>query len=67
MHSSEDKLREEARVRTKNGNVEENSWLVSTLTFSSWHVVSLCPANAGDSTLRLCFFSRRLIKKCSNE
>ena len=59
MHSSEDNLRDEARVRTTRENVEDNSRSVcapSSRSLSSWHIVSLCPANAVDSAFIFCFF-----------
>ena len=40
---------------------------LSLLSFSSWHVMSLCPADTGESVLMLCFFfSRWLLLKCKS-
>ena len=43
------------RVSTAAENKKENSKSISALSFSSWHVVSLCPANATDSAFMLSF------------
>ena len=43
-------------IRNATENQKENSGSVSALFLPSWHIVSLCPANAGDSFFILLFF-----------
>ena len=54
FHIRHEPMNKHAQTTTE--NQEENSRSVYALSFSSWLVDSLCPANAVDSTFILSFF-----------
>ena len=63
MHSCEAQPSEEAHVRTKRWNMEDNSRSIPAFSLSSWHVVSFGPANAVNSAFLISSNNNLVVKK----